>query len=58
MLIQFMDSTKPEYPIYNNRQWGPCFGDHIQLSDKCNTNSSLQFPYHYNFTAKLYNQKE
>ena len=55
-----MDSTKPDYAIYNNRQWGPCFGDDIQLSDKCNTNrnSSLHFPYLYNFTAKQYNQKE
>ncbi len=59
-LRQKMDLIKPEHAIINNRQYGPCFGGDIQLSDKCNANksSSLNFPYSYNFTAKPYTQNQ
>ncbi len=59
-LKQKMHLIKPEHAINNSGQWGPLFGADIQLSDKCNTNrnSSLNFPYSYNFTAKPYTRNE
>ena len=55
-----MDVVKPKYALVNNGKWGPCFGDDLQLSDKCNVNknSNIYFPTHYNFTSKPYTQKK
>ena len=59
-LRQKMDLIQPEYAIGNShKRRGPVFGPDIRLYDKCNTdNSSLNFPFSYNFTAKPYTLSE
>ncbi len=55
-----MGLTHHTKAIGNNKQWGPYFGQDIQLADKCNSNidSISDFPNCYNYVPQPYKNSQ